>query len=192
MAVAAVSLRFILASVFLVAGFGKLLSSDEFALAVQNYDLLPARASALVGRFLPPLEVACGVLLLVGLGIRPVSAALGLLLLVFVGAVGINLARGREIDCGCFGASTERTLSWWTVVRNVVLAVGAVVVAIQSPAALALDRVLDLGRIGGVGSSEAIAVALASAASLAAFALSSQAFRLWRTLSELASVRVAP
>jgi uncharacterized membrane protein YphA (DoxX/SURF4 family) len=191
MALAAVSLRFILASVFLVAGFAKLLSSDEFALAVQNYDLLPARASVVVARVLPALEIGCAVLLLLGLGIRPVSAVLALLLLVFAGAVAVNLARGREIDCGCFGASTERRLSRWTVVRNVALAAAAVVVAVESPAALALDRVFELGRVGGVGSSEAIAVALASAASLAGFALGSQALRLRRVLNLVVNARAA-
>ncbi len=183
MALAAVSLRFILASVFLVAGSAKLLSSGEFALAVHNYQLPPAKASAVVGRLLPPLEVVCGMLLVLGLGIRPVSAALASLLLVFAGAVAINLARGREIDCGCFGESTDRRLSGWTVVRNVALAAAAVVVATESPAALALDRLLDVGQAGGVGASEAIAIALASSASLAAFGLLVQAFRLQRALS---------
>lgn len=187
MELAAVSMRFILAGVFLAAGFAKLLSSEEFALAVQNYDLVPPKAAALVARLLPPLEVACAVLLLLGLGIRPVSAVLALLLVVFSSAVAINLARGREIDCGCFGASTERRLSGWTVVRNFALAAAAVVVAVESPAALALDRVLDLGRLGGVGSSEAIAVAFASAASLAAFALGAQALRLWSALSRVSA-----
>lgn len=104
MAVAAVSFRFVLASVFLVAGFAKLLSRGEFAVAVQNYQLLSARASQPIGRLLPPLELVCGVLLFVGLGVRLVSSAVALLLLVFAGAVAINLIRGREIDCGCFGA----------------------------------------------------------------------------------------
>src|SRR6266542_1897400 len=188
MALAAVSLRFILASVFLVAGFAKLLWSDDFVLAVHNYDLLPAKASALVGRLLPPLEVACGTLLALGLGIRPISSGLGFLLLVAC-AVAINLARGREIDCGCFGASIDRRLSWWTVLRNVGLAAAAVVVAAESPAALALDQLLDLGRAGGVRASEAIAAAVASAASLAVFALAWQTLRLQRSVNLVADPR---
>jgi hypothetical protein len=49
------------------------------------------------------------------------SFGLLVLLAAFTAAVMINLIRGREIDCGCFGAGAARPITWATVGRNCVL-----------------------------------------------------------------------
>ena len=142
MTVAAVVFRFGLAVVFLLSGLAKLPRRTEFTSAVRNYKLVPDRAGALIGRLLPPVEIAAGALLALGLGVRPVAALLGAFLVVFSGAVAINLVRGRTIDCGCFGPVAERRITWWSVARNLVLAGAAGVVVAAGPTAVALDRLL--------------------------------------------------
>lgn len=104
--------RFVLAAVFIRAAVPKLSRLEEFERAVRRYELLPARAARILGRCLPFVELACGVLLLVGLGIGPVASITGAFLLVFTAAVAINLARGREIDCGCFSTVAPETIGW--------------------------------------------------------------------------------
>jgi uncharacterized membrane protein YphA (DoxX/SURF4 family) len=156
-AVAAVVFRFGLAVVFLLSGLAKLPRRAEFTSAVRNYQLVPDRVGALVGRLLPPVEVAAGALLALGLGIRPVAALLGVFLIVFSAAVAINLLRGRIIDCGCFGPVAERRITWWTVARNLLLTGAAGIVVAEGPTAIALDRLLP----GAAGPQMTTASALA-------------------------------
>lgn len=158
--------RFVLATVFAVAGAAKLGDRAAFAEAVAGYRLLPDRWAAAVARLLPPLELTAAALLAAGVATGPVAGALGALLVVFVAAVVANLARGRRIDCGCFGATVERRLSWWTVARNVALVVAAAVVVSDPPAALSLAP----GAADPDGDRTGAAVAMLAAGSLAVVA----------------------
>jgi uncharacterized membrane protein YphA (DoxX/SURF4 family) len=54
---------------------------------------------------LPWLEIIVGVALFLGIATRTSARILGLLLIVFIAALSINLARGKPVDCGCFGTS---------------------------------------------------------------------------------------
>ena len=120
--------RFVLATVFLLAGAAKLADRRGFAVAVAGYGLLPSRLVRPVAAALPPVEVGAAVLLAAGILPRPVAAVLGALLVVFAGAVAVNLGRGRRMSCACFGTSVEQDLTWLTVVRNLGLVVAAAVV----------------------------------------------------------------
>jgi hypothetical protein len=71
----------------------------------------------------------------------------------FVAAMGINLARGADIDCGCFGAEQDGSglALWWAMVRSVVLlAMSGVLVRESSPSAWSADQLLRMWR-GGLG-----------------------------------------
>ena len=99
-----------LAAVFVVAGISKIADPPGFAEEVHNYRLLPGVAVNALALVLPWLEVLAGLALFLGFWRRTAARLFGLLLLVFIGALGINLARGRPVDCGCFGTSkTQRT-----------------------------------------------------------------------------------
>ena len=101
---------FVLAAVFVVAGISKIADPPGFAEEVYNYRLLPGAAVNALALVLPWLEVLAGLALFLGLWRRTAAGIFGLLLLVFIGALAINLARGRPVDCGCFGTSkTQRT-----------------------------------------------------------------------------------
>jgi uncharacterized membrane protein YphA (DoxX/SURF4 family) len=97
--------QFVLAAIFVVAGFAKIADPPGFAQEVHNYQLLPAFAVNPFALVMPWLEVVTGVALFFGLARRTAAGIFGILLLVFIGALGINLARGRAVECGCFGAS---------------------------------------------------------------------------------------
>lgn len=158
---AAVAFRFVLGTVFMLAGLGKVRARDQFAETVRGYGLVSADTSRRIGRWLPSLELSCGLLLTLGLGLRLVSAFLALLLLTFIVAVAINLLRGREIDCGCLGAGTAKKITWATVGRNGLLLGMAIALASGAPDTLSLDRVLATGRATSVSVSDAIALAIA-------------------------------
>lgn len=102
----------------------------EFADAIQHYRLIPGASAGAVARFVACVEVALGVVLLIGLAI-PVASLLGsALLIVFAVAMGINLARGRRIECGCKRGSEPIQIKH--ILRNAA-GVGALMVLARVP-----------------------------------------------------------
>jgi len=110
-----------LGATLVVSGLGKLRDPGGFVLAVLEYEVLPKPLAVAYGRVLPILELVCGLALLVGAVPRLSGGAAGALLLSFLVAVVINLARGRSLDCHCFGAGSGDPLGWVTVLRLGVL-----------------------------------------------------------------------
>jgi uncharacterized membrane protein YphA (DoxX/SURF4 family) len=100
-----VRVQFVLAAFFAVAGFFKIADPPGFAHEIHNYGLVPGAAVNAMALILPWLEVVAGVALFLGIAKRSAARILGILLLVFIIALSINLARGRPVDCGCFGAA---------------------------------------------------------------------------------------
>jgi uncharacterized membrane protein YphA (DoxX/SURF4 family) len=96
---------FVLAAVFVVAGIAKIADPPQFAHEVHNYALLPESAVNALALLLPWIEVIAGVFLFLGVWRRAAAGILGVSLLVFIVALSINLARGRAVDCGCFGGA---------------------------------------------------------------------------------------
>lgn len=159
--------RFFLATVFLMAGLSKLGDRGAFEHAVGNYRLLPDSQARHVARWLPRLEVGCGLLLFIGLLTRVVALVAAGLLFVFVIAVSANLVRGRKIDCGCTGGR-YRAITWGHVAKNSLLALAALVVFSRAGAVLALDSFLEENGAQRLSNPDALAVLIT--ASMASFA----------------------
>jgi putative oxidoreductase len=105
-----VRVQFVLAALFFVAGLAKIADPPGFAHEIHNYRILPGGAVNLVALVLPWLEVTTAVALFLGIFRRTAAHIFGVLLLVFIVALGVNLARGRPVDCGCFGtAKVQKT-----------------------------------------------------------------------------------
>jgi uncharacterized membrane protein YphA (DoxX/SURF4 family) len=111
-------LRIFLGCVFIYASLDKIIHPDFFAEAVYNYQLAPEVAVNLVAIWLPWLEFWCGVLLVLGLWVRGSILILNGLLLVFLSAMGINLARGLDIHCGCFTTRGTHSMTIFTLFRD--------------------------------------------------------------------------
>ena len=82
----------------------KVVDPAAFALAIKNYQLLPAGLIDPLAYWLPWLELVCGVGLLIGPVKRGAAVLICGQLLVFVAALVFNLWRGLDVDCGCFGS----------------------------------------------------------------------------------------
>jgi len=85
------------------AGVAKIRNPEAFIKIVKVYDLLPAELVVLWGIFLPWIELATGLFLISGLWLKSAVLSSSGLFLVFAAAVGINILRGADIACGCFG-----------------------------------------------------------------------------------------
>jgi uncharacterized membrane protein YphA (DoxX/SURF4 family) len=101
-----VRVQFVLAAFFVVAGLAKIADPPGFAHEIHNYGLVPGPLVNAMALVLPWLEVITGVALFLGIARRSAARVLGILLIVFIAALSINLARGKPVDCGCFGVST--------------------------------------------------------------------------------------
>lgn len=114
---AALILRVLLGVIFVYAAWMKLREPWAlFAISIDSYQVLPLRAVELVARGLPWFELLLGVLLIAGAWRSVSTAAASLLLAVFFALMVRAMAKGMQIDCGCFGAG-ER-LSWTTLLRD--------------------------------------------------------------------------
>ncbi|MCC6792255.1 MAG: redoxin domain-containing protein [Thermomicrobiales bacterium] len=124
--------RLILAAVFAVAGFAKLLDRNGSREGLEGFGVPPslAKPGAIL---LPIVEIAVAVLLLpVGTAWYGGLAAL-LLLLAFVGGIAYNMSKGRAPDCHCFGQLHSEPAGWSTLIRNAVLSAVAIFLLIPGP-----------------------------------------------------------
>jgi uncharacterized membrane protein YphA (DoxX/SURF4 family) len=94
--------RLLLGGLFLYAGLVKGADVTAFAGSVANYQLLPYSWNYLVAATLPYVETLAGVLLIANRRVRPSALVLGGLNLIFMAALISVIARGLDIDCGCF------------------------------------------------------------------------------------------
>lgn len=101
--------RFGLGATFVYAAVAKISDPPAFAHEVFNYRLLPGAAVNALALWLPWIELVAGIAVLAGFWQKPSIGILSVLLVVFIGGISINLARGRAIDCGCFGGKPTRT-----------------------------------------------------------------------------------
>jgi uncharacterized membrane protein YphA (DoxX/SURF4 family) len=111
--------RLILGGIFIYASLDKIFKPDLFAEAVFNYQVLPNNLINLTALVLPWVELVLGLMLIAGFWLPGAVLLSILLLLTFIGTLIFNIARGFNINCGCF--STEPStdpITWWTVLRD--------------------------------------------------------------------------
>ena len=92
-----------LGGVLIYAGAVKVPEPTAFTNAIANFEILPHLGNQIVAYTLPWAEIAIGLMLICGLWLRVSAAMTVLMFLGFGGAVLFALARGLDIECGCFG-----------------------------------------------------------------------------------------
>lgn len=96
-------LRLALGGVFIYAAASKIYAPDKFAIAISNYRLLPHELVNLAAITVPWVEIVTGLLLILGVWARANALILLGLTIVFLFMISSALARGLNIECGCFG-----------------------------------------------------------------------------------------
>ena len=113
--------RTVVAVLWLAAAILKIADPAAFARDIENYQLVPSLAAAVGAVYLPWFEVALGVGLWVP-GFRDTARALSIVLLAgFCVVLTAALARGLDIDCGCFGSGGPDASAAWALARNLAL-----------------------------------------------------------------------
>jgi hypothetical protein len=106
------------ACVFLASAIPKLRNPKSFILTVRTYEILPQWLGDIFARVLAPVQLMLATFLLAGVAVRAAASGVAALLMGFIAAVTVNLVRGREFDCGCFGNTG------WQISRGLLLVDG--------------------------------------------------------------------
>jgi uncharacterized membrane protein YphA (DoxX/SURF4 family) len=142
------ALRLLVGSVFVIAGIGKIIDPKHFATEIWNYHLIPMSMVNISALVLPWLELICGLLLISGVKLKANSIIIGGLLLVFILAGISAIARGLEINCGCFGKESEKKLDWYKILENTGLLIATVLLFISNPKSLVLSTETKESNVG--------------------------------------------
>ena len=112
-------IRVILGAVFIVASVDKIRHPGAFAEVIYNYQILPDPLINISAIVLPWLELFLGGCLLFGVWLAGAVVLTNMLLFAFFAALLFNIARGLDINCGCFSTSSEHvggaTMLWYVV-----------------------------------------------------------------------------
>lgn len=113
-----------LGSIFVYAALDKISHPQAFAEIIHNYQILPGSLINVTAIILPWLEIIIGLLLITGRFMPGAASLCTLLLAAFWAALLFNLARGVDINCGCFSTQggEQGTITWYVLRDTVFLA----------------------------------------------------------------------
>ena len=112
--------RLTLAGIFIYASLDKIAHPAAFADDVYNYQILPDALINLTALVLPWLELFLGLCLLTGIWLPGALLTANGLLIIFLSALVFNLARGLDVNCGCFstGSDAPAMSTGWYLLRD--------------------------------------------------------------------------
>jgi uncharacterized membrane protein YphA (DoxX/SURF4 family) len=96
-------LRLAVGGTFVLAGALKIADPAKFALDVGHYRVAPHALNNLVAILVPWIEVTAGSLVLLGIWLRAAALVIAAMTVMFSLVIISALARGLNIECGCFG-----------------------------------------------------------------------------------------
>ena len=135
------AVRLILGTVFLVSGAEKLPILGDFAHAIYNYKILPLSLVNIAALLFVWTELTVGIFLIAGAAVRGAALVTGSMLGLFIIAILTAMARGLEIDCGCFAEGGEK-VGWPKVFEDLIYLAGAIFLIYFPKSHFTLDRIL--------------------------------------------------
>jgi len=102
-------IKLILGITFIYASYHKIADPSGFAKILYGYAIFPGFSINILAIIIPFLELTAGFCLIMGLFPRSAVLIINALLIGFILALGFNLMRGHQFDCGCFSISNQPT-----------------------------------------------------------------------------------
>lgn len=113
--------RIFLGTIFIFSGIEKISDPHLFAESISNYRIFTDILANLSAVILPWLELASGLLLFFGLRTKENSSLILFLLIIFNVLILSAMARGLDIDCGCFGTARAQKAGLQKIIENLIL-----------------------------------------------------------------------
>lgn len=129
------AVRIALGAIFIYASILKIADPVAFAGSIAAYHILPYFGSYLTAAVLPFVELISGLLLVSGYRVKGSAVIIGLLNVVFIAALASAIARGLDIDCGCFKQGGAKTSPLLALGRDVIFLAMTVFVLKADPRA---------------------------------------------------------
>ena len=105
--------RLVVGVIFVYASVYKIIEPGSFAKSIWFYHLVPGSLINLIALVLPWVELLAGLGLIFGVLYRGAALWVNAMTVVFIAALTSAVARGLNIDCGCFEAAEDATGSAW-------------------------------------------------------------------------------
>lgn len=134
--------RLFLGGILLAAGTKKMVALVEFARVIESYKILPKSLVRPFAYTLPYIEITLGIFLIFGFGVQFIGLTTALVFTSFALAIGVNLLRGQEVECHCFGKGRSEKISLSTFFRSIALTLLAIQVTFFTEQPLTLDNLL--------------------------------------------------
>ncbi|XNZ00581.1 MauE/DoxX family redox-associated membrane protein [Micrococcus luteus] len=130
-----------LAVILIASGLAKLQSPQETAATFTRLNVPPKLSHPSLVKAFPFLEILLGIALLLPFTVlRPLTALAALALFIAFTWLVVR-AKDTGAACGCFGAVSARPISGWTVLRNLILVVLALLGLFEAIITLAVTGV---------------------------------------------------
>lgn len=132
--------RLILGFLFVIVAIGKIYEPGAFANEISNYNILPQQLVNISALILPWLELIIGILLISGVRVKANSIIAAILLIAFIAAVASAMARGLDINCGCYSNIKAEAVGWPKILENTGLLILSILILISKSSGLALEN----------------------------------------------------
>ena len=103
------------------AGLAKIGNLHGFAEQLHNFRMMPVPIENLIAMSLPWIELVAALALIFGVRARAGAILSALLLAAFTLAVFVAMARGLDIECGCFGTNDATRVGWVKISQNLMM-----------------------------------------------------------------------
>jgi uncharacterized membrane protein YphA (DoxX/SURF4 family) len=124
--------RLAIGVIFIASSISKLLQPYDFLASVYSYELVGSNIGVAIAIVLSWLELFVGICLVGGIFVKgAILASIGMCAM-FSLVLASALWRGLEISCGCFSSSAQNIISYWTLIRAVVLLLVCVAIYIYA------------------------------------------------------------
>lgn len=120
--------RLVVGITFIYASYYKIIEPGDFAKSIWYYHLTPGSLINLIAIILPWVEFLCGLALIFGVGYRGALWLVTVMTVVFVLAIASAIARGLDLDCGCFKAAKSSSSSTW---QSLLFDLGLLILLVQ-------------------------------------------------------------
>jgi putative oxidoreductase len=117
--------------VMLAAALGKIGDPVAFSSQIHHYHLMPIAAENLLAIALPWIELLAGLALVLGVHARSGAWLSAAMIIVFTLAVGTAVARGLDIECGCFGTADATHVGGMKLAENLLFTGAALVASLR-------------------------------------------------------------